>query len=762
MTASAPERLLPGTPARVLLALLLLAGCRTPAAVPAGSPLEPLPALGVYVPEAADRAARDVAAAALGAGPQEVRAAQALLLALDRQRRESGEAPTGLAPAALELEAVTRADPLARRAATRELLERDDLAPETRRRIQQELEDDPLRLADRRLADARRARFARRFNAIAEPVGRSLLSTALAPYRLGRALLTVVAQRHLEEPISVPERQALAHWKRYVEAHPSTPEAARLVKRIEKLQGRWYSLKRERNLQAAQAAFRRDDPALALVLADRVLRYAPEDREATLLRERAAARLARLRADRRRSLEASERPPPDAVDARARGLALALLDPRGDVAGAARRLRDAGVEAPLAEAGEFAQALALAETGAEAEAWKILAGLARRDPEHSHMARHAEALVERPAQNPLRAFGEARRAERRRRSAWLLLGPLAEPRQRELPAPLAWSLGAFSLVEVVAGLPMRLLRLPFAPRTDEAVAVHARHYLALHPRGQQAEGVRSWLVKYEIDRGNAIAAHRLAAEAGADARELTRLEEQAAEQMLETALRQKRPDVRAALLRQAASTHPQTEAGRRAGTRLRQELEEATTQRIRISRGFLLENPEVAGPAGLGLRAELLDGEPRNGELHPEGVLLLGGRTLEFALLEVDADPDAAPRRVRRRVSEERLARIVSQLEEATLRNALLDPDAVFEPDADRDLFFERARFGLADRPDLRATAQSSYAFRGMRERYGLVRRRESILPVELVIQGSFPDLGLGAFPRVPLPRPTPDAILYR
>ena len=40
---------------------------------------------------------------------------------------------------------------------------------------------------------------------------------------------------------------------------------------------------------------------------------------------------------------------------------------------------------------------------------------------------------------------------------------------------------------------------------------------------------------------------------------------------------------------------------------LRSELEHGTTQQIRISRGFLLENPDVAGPEGLGLRPELLD-----------------------------------------------------------------------------------------------------------------------------------------------------------
>jgi hypothetical protein len=104
----------------------------------------------------------------------------------------------------------------------------------------------------------------------------------------------------------------------------------------------------------------------------------------------------------------------------------------------------------------------------------------------------------------------------------------------------------------------------------------------------------------------------------------------------------------------------------------------------------------------------------------------------------------------------------VALLEETSLRNALLDPLAEQAPDARRDLYFERARLGIADQPDLRATASSSYVFEGMREKYGMVRSRESILPVELVIQGSFPDLGLGAFPRLRTPKTTPDAILYR
>ena len=216
------------------------------------------------------------------------------------------------------------------------------------------------------------------------------------------------------------------------------------------------------------------------------------------------------------------------------------------------------------------------------------------------------------------------------------------------------------------------------------------------------------------------------------------------------------------MLGQIAEEHPDTEGGREAGELAHQELTRATVQSIRISRGFLLENPEVAGPNGVGLRPGLLDGRARDGELHPDGVRLVGGRVLEFSLLAPGGDEDDPPEILRREVSGERLARLVALLEETAIRNALVDPLNETAPDARRDHFFERAKLGVADTADPRTSATSSFAFVGVREKYGMVRSRESLLPVELVLQGSFPDLGLGAFPRLRMPKTTPDAVLYR
>lgn len=216
------------------------------------------------------------------------------------------------------------------------------------------------------------------------------------------------------------------------------------------------------------------------------------------------------------------------------------------------------------------------------------------------------------------------------------------------------------------------------------------------------------------------------------------------------------------MLKQAAQEFPDTEAGHEAGNLVREEVSKATPQQVRVSRNYLQENPHVAGPDGFGIHPALWDGNRRNGELHPEGVVLAGGQLIELRYVAESGDEEDPPIVQRRQISGERLARIVALLEETSIRNELVDSDNTQEPDARRDLFFESARLGIAAEPDKRASAESTYVFKGMRERYGLVRGRESILPVDLVLQGSLPTLGLGAFPRLRPAKPTPDAILYK
>jgi hypothetical protein len=449
-----------------------------------------------------------------------------------------------------------------------------------------------------------------------------------------------------------------------------------------------------------------------------------------------------------------------------RQLSIAMLDPSGDVVGAASALLESDPDGPFAEEARFTRAIAIGEQGDELQMWQELDQIAEQDPQRSNMARHARAFVNNPASNPYKAFSEARRADRVNKAKWVFLGPWARgPKDRRLPGPLEWVIDLPAIGQTMISFPMRLLQVPWmrSMPTARLAAVFGRRYLELNPDGEHVADVRGWLSAFERKRDNWIAVYNLAQQdLNFDVDELGELREQAAEQATAFASREERRDTRLAMYRRVVREYPDTQAGMRAGDAVRAEIMNATPQQIRISRGFLVENPEFAGPRGLGLDPELLDDNSVNGELHPGGVVLVGGRTVKLLFIGPSGDTDDPPIEIYQELSDERFARMVAKLEETSFRNSLLDPDDAIVADANRDVVFERARVGLSDEIDPRPMAESTYSYRGMRERYGMVRSRESVLPFSLVLQGSLTDLSLGAFPRINAPRETPDAFLYR
>ncbi len=754
MIASASSR------AGLALALGLAAlGCAGNGVVPWLSPMEELPRFALYMPDSGDRVLHDAAAASLLSDAEALESVEAAARALDAERYDAGEPPTGLLPYVLEARNATLPDAPSRRRAAAEMLRRDDLPPETRARMEIEVEDDPLRLARSRVRDARRARFARIFNALVEPVGRSLSNFAMLPMRVAQALVNLAIQEYKAPDLSTAERQALDHWKDFIERNPDSSEALALLPRVEKTQRRWYRMMRDASLGKARKALRAGRPSLALSRARQALSYAPEDEDVLGLAERARRRVELRRRDRERSLQVD--PAAVSPDAALRGLAVALLLPGGDLEGAAAALEARDPEGRRRDEIAFARALALAERGEETDMWEALEEV--EDDRRSNMARHARQLRIDPQTNPYGAYKRARASMRNDRLRWLLLGPLARgPRSLDLPRPVEWLATLPSLPKVVYGLPNRLLRFPLMKSQRKSAGVFARQYLERAPSGDFSGEVRDWLTGYEEARGNFVGALRVAEGAGGDPEELEKLRERAARQAYDAAVRETRFDSRVGLLNNVAKSFPGTDYATRAGKQVRREVEEATPQQIRISRGFLDENPRLMGPEGLALRPEVLDGDDDNGELHPDGVRILSGEWLEFAYVAEDGNDRDEPEWRRAHVSKERMARLVALLEDSAIRNSLLDKDFQLRPDADRDLFFERARLGVADKPHPSAAARSTFAFEGMRETYGLVRSRESILPVEIVLQGSLQDFGLGAFPRIRMPKETPDAFLFR
>jgi hypothetical protein len=741
-----------------------LAGCRTPGAAPRGPALERDLHHGVIVPDVVDHTAAAVAAAALVSDREEAVLALERLEDIDTVLAAVEEPRTGLLPLARDLVNTTLDDPRLYREETRRLLEEDDLDPALRRRLELVSEDDPLLLARARMRDSYVISFGRAFNALAEPLGRSIMTINMAPYRVGRALLVYAAEVLRSDPLPLQERQALIHWKSFLAHHPDAPEAPELTLRVNEAEARWLLTHRKRAVRAAEAALESRQTRLALVYADRALAFTPENRKAGELRDEAAERLLQQRANRAHSVSSAD--DGDVAPRRARPLAHALLLPDGDVVTAARRLLAADPEGPLADEATFSLAIAHGEAGDEDGMWNLVEDLAEGDPADVNMARHAAALYRNPDENPYQAFEQALRRNVFDNALWVLVGPFYRGLpDRGLPEPISWVMDMPSIAESVMGSPMRLIQLPWTKSLPSAqLAAHYGHrYLERRPHGDHAVEVSEWVESFEKKRGNWIGAYRLAERRpGVTIEDLDEYREKAAEQALGAARRAERRDVRLSTMRAIAQEFAGTAAGRRAGQAIRAEVANATLHRVRISRGFLVENPEVAGPAGVGIRPELLDDDAANGELHPEGMVLLGGREVTFYYIGPSGDDEDPPLAVHETIGAERLARLVSALEEASFENSLVDVDDAVEADAKRDVFFERARLGLPTDSDTRPTTGADFAYRGMRERYGMVRSRESILPFDLVIKGSLTDLSLGAFPRIREPRKTPDAFLFR
>jgi hypothetical protein len=596
----------------------------------------------------------------------------------------------------------------------------------------------------------------------------------LAPYQLANSLVHYFAEFSNSEPLSLTGRQALALRQEFLERHPNTAITAELEKKVAKAEILLEETLALRRVRAAEHALDEGEPRLALhqaTTAGEILSIHPEEngrlrRRAGRLREKATKEVAQIDADNARSLEA--RPATGArQDAEFRLSATLLAGP----------VRTEEIREPIARyeevAGkkgrgqsEFIWALAQHESGFESAARERLSWLAAESPVKEPMARHAAALIDSDWQNPYGAFVRLRRKAERDDLAWRLAGEwVNRPRYPNIPAPIAYLIDMPTIAITIVLAPLRALTSAWTGTPDfrRAPALAGYRYLSVYPDGEEQRTVVDWLYDYETDRkhwGRALRLADLIPDFSPEER--AKLVEKTADERLEQVAKIERRDSRASVLQGVAREYPDSKSGHDAGLQARADYEDSSPQHIRITKGFLLENPAVAGQDGVGLNPKLLNGDLSDGELHPDGLVLRGGRTLEILLIAEGSDKKDPPKSELRRISKERLMRLAASLDEAVQTNSLIDADARQAADAGRDVYLERAGLGLTEDVDVRPTAESTYVYQSLRERYGLVRGRDSILPFDLVFQGSLGQFTLGAFPRWRMPKETPDAFLYR
>ena len=742
-----------------LVCALGCAGTRTPSQFE----LEPLNTSREAPPPLADdmeRATAELAALVLADQQDAAAETLSLILEAEQQREVQGEAPSGLTDNARELVNAMGGSRVYRESGE-QLIDDDSTDPRLRRRIEHHRNSEPLSIAQARLREDQRRKLGSIVNRLSAPVSELAMGNPLGAVEIGRAAVGALIVMHSIPTTSVQERQALRAYEDFLVRNPDAPEAPRVRVQVEKyrqeLQAQLYSEATE----IAEESLSAGRPDAALIHLARARRIDPEGARAWELEAKARAAQARSRTAIRSSLAADAQTPAvsDPVqDAFRRQLLIATLtQPLPRVAELATEWENAGSSAELADEIDFLQALGYLGAGRESDFFDAMREVSARSPTTGNMVRHARWTVADADQNLYASFQAAQAADAQARASWLLLGSLADgPQKVGLPRPVEWVISVPGYAGQLIQLPSRLLQYPGAQaHFGGGIIYTGERYLARRPNGEHAEEVRDELENLYRGRSQwsqALAHHQ--DRSSRDPEVESEYREQIAERTLEAARSQRRPDIRLAIYRSVLAEYPGTEVAKQARSDIRKLIEHSTPQNIRLSREFLREHPEVAGVSGLGLRPELLDDTSGNGELAEEGVTLLGRTVVRIPLESGEVTT--------REIPPERFGRFIALLEEAVYRNLLNDPRERFEPDPKRDQFFERARLGVVDVADARPGASSDAVFLGTTEKHGALRRAESILPVELVLQGGLEDFGFAAFPRVKLPGETPDAILYK
>ena len=183
----------------------------------------------------------------------------------------------------------------------------------------------------------------------------------------------------------------------------------------------------------------------------------------------------------------------------------------------------------------------------------------------------------------------------------------------------AATLGAINAMMIGNNLVTVLSNNPISaqPVIDAGVA-----YIRTHPQSEDTSEVYQVLAEAYEERGmfdKAINFHELA---GASKEKIAALKEKMAKAMLNAATKSKGRSTQEYYLTTIIDEFPESPAAAEATKKLA-ELVKNDNQGLRMSKQFLVENPEVYGPAGLGLKASLFDGNPSNMELADRGVNLV-------------------------------------------------------------------------------------------------------------------------------------------
>jgi hypothetical protein len=595
--------------------------------LPDFDPFEKPPAAPQFFPDDVDKRARDILVDALIGRKESLEENLKYLQSEDAKLQKQRGTSTGLTEPTQDLINNTIQDRERYLAAQKEALKTAS-SPERKKYLESIINQDDLNQSDQLIRQGTTNYWGGVVNRLLGSV--DLVGVASGNY-IGAAAETVINQLYAlaDRDMPIEERRALARDLDHLKRYPDDPRNPEIRKQVESLDQRKKSVLVQKQLDKAKDAISKNDLETAVFHAQVASFIDPQSKDAEktlqqatkLANEQQVARTKALVAAREKTLPAEQQ-----ADVKKLIEALTLRDqPQVERLAAQLEMKYKGK--PLSDAVRDAAAVALEMKGEHEQAKKDLERLARSSVT-TEGEKRATTLLQNPEYNLLATFQDARDERRLQSAKYVLLGEdllkknllyAAGAMAAAGPAG-AVTLGTINAILMGTNLVKVVTNNPISaqPVIDAGVA-----YVRNHPNSENASEVYKVLAEAYEEKGmldKAIDYYELAGPAMND--KVASLKESAAKNFLEAANKNKDRATQESYLKTILDVFPDSASAAQATKKLA-ELVKDENRGLRMSKQFLMENPELYGPRGLGLKESLFDGNSKNMELAERGVNLL-------------------------------------------------------------------------------------------------------------------------------------------
>ncbi len=594
--------------------------------LPDFDPFEKSPERPQFFPDQVDKRSREVAVDALLNRKGSLEDHLKFFKNEDARLQKQHQTSTGLTDHVQDLLNGTIADRERYLNAQRDAL-KNSPSPQRKKYLESIINHDDLNQSDQYLRQSSTNYWGGMFNRLLSSV--DLVGVASGNY-IGAAVDTAISQVYAlaERDMPVEERRALARDLDHLKRYPDDPRNATILKRVETLDKKKKAALVKKQLDKVKEALAKKDLDRAAFHAQLASFLDADSRQTAASLERISTLRQELEENKKITLSAVTEPhaaSEQQQDTERLLRALTLRDPHL-IERAAVELDKKYRGKPLADSARDAEAVAMEIKGWHEAAKKTIQELSRSAVTPDSKQR-ATALLQSPEYNLLGSFQDARSERRLQTAKYILLGEdflkknllyTAGAMAAAGPAGAA-TLGTVNAIMMGSNLVQVLTNNPIS---QEPVINAGVAYVRSHPNSESAAEVYRVLAEAFEERGmldKALSYYELSGTASKE--KIASLKDKAAQTFLAAAKNKDRA-TQVAYFKTILDEFPESRAAAEATKKLA-ELVKDENRGLRMSKQFLMENPELYGPRGLGLKASLFDGKGTNMELAERGVNLL-------------------------------------------------------------------------------------------------------------------------------------------